>query len=223
MQPLFDPDRHEPLDVTPWDANVAAQAIHTIVVDVMDATRDGLWPSHPQEDGAPGDCPTLFRGAAGILWALSYLADEGVIPMDERIPRWISALPGRYAAQPYGGDVVPSYFLGESGILLLNLRMQPSRDLADRLFASVERNIHNPALEALWGAPGTVLAAIFAYELTAEPRWRDLIVANLDALQQTWLRDDSLDCDVWTQDLYGRTGVRLGAAHGFAGMLSAPP
>lgn len=217
MRPLFDPDRHEPLDVTPWDAHIVREAIHTIVADAMTAARDGLWPSHPQEDGAPDDCPTLFRGACGILWALSHLADEGVIPSDERIPRWISALPGRYAAQPVTGDVVPSYFLGESGILLLNLRMQPSRELADRLFASVERNIHNPTLEALWGAPGTVLAAIFAYELTAEPRWRDLILANLDALQQTWLRDDTLGCDVWTQDLYGRTHVRLGAAHGFAG------
>jgi hypothetical protein len=221
MHRLFDPERHEALVDAQWDAGVAKGAIDVIVADVLNATRDGLWPSHALEDGALSDGRTLYMGAAGVIWGLSYLANQGGIAEDDRFIEWALALPDRYRAEPDTGSVVPSYFLGEAGVLLLALRAQRRPEWEDRLFAAVEGNLHNPTREALWGAPGTALAAVFAHELTGAERWRDLFLANMEALTHTWQRHEGDDCDLWTQDLYGEKQRMLGAAHGFAGNVFA--
>jgi hypothetical protein len=214
---LFDPDRHEPLEAVSWDASVARGAIAAIAADAMTAARDGLWPSHPLDEGWQDGARTLYVGAAGVIWALSHLVREGAIAEDDRLSTWAAALPAHYEASPDTGSTVPSYFLGEAGVLLLALRAQRRADWSDRLYAAVESNVSNPTLEALWGAPGTILAAVGAYELTAEPRWRDLALANLETLTDSWQRNGSADCDLWTQDLYGEKRALIGAAHGFAG------
>ena len=73
----------------------------------------------------------------------------------------------------------------------------------------------------------TDVGGIYAYvmlqcfELTGEERFRHAVLRNLDYLTKTWLRAESCDCDLWTQDLYGKTGPLLGAAHGFAGNVFA--
>jgi hypothetical protein len=64
---------------------------------------------------------------------LSYLASEGAIDRDSRFADWALALPERYAQAPDTGAVVPSYFLGESGVLLTALRARPEGAWLDRL------------------------------------------------------------------------------------------
>ncbi len=78
---LFEPDRHEALGDTAWDASRAREAIQSIVRDVeQNRLPDGHWPLHPLDD--EGDVPRagfkgLYLGSAGVLWALWYLQREG--------------------------------------------------------------------------------------------------------------------------------------------------
>ena len=79
-------------------------------------------------------------------------------------------------------------------------------------------NLHNPVREALWGNPGTVLAAIHLAEATGEARWQALVQEAAEAL----LAEMEIDADTgtwsWVQNLYGRPPVRyLGGGHGFVG------
>jgi hypothetical protein len=218
---LFAPERHEALIDDAWDASVAASAIREIVADTLAASRDGAWPAHPLDDDAPAGGSSVYLGAAGVLYGLADLASRGVIDADPRCVAWTSALPERYAAAPDTGAVVPSYLLGEAGVLLAALHAQPRPDWADRLYATIAANIDNPTLEALWGAPGTMLAAVFAFEMSAEERWRTLFRANVAALTREWRRHEGDDFELWTQDLYGKKRRLLGAGHGYAGNVFA--
>jgi hypothetical protein len=218
---LFDAARHETLTDDAWDARAVDAALRDIVDDALRATRDGLWTAHPLDDDVPDDGASLYTGAAGVLWGLSYLANEGAIDRDSRFAEWAVQLPQRYAAAPDTGSVVPSYLLGESGVLLTALRARCDAAWLDRLEAVVASNAENPTLEALWGAPGTMIAAVFAHELTGESRWAEIYRANAAALLRTWRRHDDDDCDLWTQDLYGKRMRYLGPGHGFAGNVYA--
>jgi hypothetical protein len=218
---LFEPARHDRLTEDDWDSSAADAAIRGIVEDTLRASRDGLWRGHPLDEDLPDDGASLYTGGAGVLWGLSYLAQEGAIDRDSRFADWSLRLPERYAATPDTGSVVPSYLLGESGVLLTALRARPERAWLDRLEVVVASNVDNPTLEALWGAPGTMLAAVFAHELTGDARWADLYRANAAALQRTWQRHDDDGCDLWTQDLYGKRVRYLGPGHGFAGNVYA--
>lgn len=100
MQRLFDPERHEALVDAQWDAGVAKGAIEAIVVDVLNAARDGLWPTHALEDDGLDEGRTLYMGAAGVIWGLSYLASQGAIAEDDRFVEWALALPDRYRQRP---------------------------------------------------------------------------------------------------------------------------
>jgi hypothetical protein len=214
---LFDPHRHETLAGARWDAGVVRAAIDGIVSETLAATRDGFWPAHPLDEGAKDDSRTLYMGAAGVLWGLSYLAREGAIASDARYTDWALALPDKYRDAPDTLQIVPSYFIGETGVLLVALRARYSSELAERLLSAVRSNAHNPTLEALWGAPGSALAAVFAHELTGEERWRAAYLENALALEGTWHAPAGHGYETWLQDLYGKKRRLLGAAHGFAG------
>jgi len=72
--------------------------------------------------------------------------------------------------------------------------------------------------EALWGNPGTVLAAIHMAEATGEARWIALVRKAADVLQAEMEIDADTGTWLWVQNLYGRPPVRyIGAGHGFAG------
>ncbi|HEY5008721.1 MAG TPA: hypothetical protein VII42_11995 [Caulobacteraceae bacterium] len=82
MTALFDPDRHEALTDRAWDSGVVAEAIVRIVAEThAAASPEGHWPEHPT-DAAEGEPPPmgLYFGAAGVAWALDYLAREGAAP-----------------------------------------------------------------------------------------------------------------------------------------------
>ena len=93
--------------------------------------------------------------------------------------------------------------------------------MADRLWEVVRSNIPNPTNEALWAAPGTMLAAWHLWQATGEARWRVLFLENVEQVWRTWLYDEKAQVHLWTQDLGGSVVQYLGAGHGFAGNACA--
>ena len=219
---LFEPDRHEALCDTAWDASRAREAIQSIVHDIeRNRLAEGHWPLHPLDD--EGDEPRggfkgLYLGCAGVLWALWYLQREGAVELGSDPREGIRQVDAAYQADPDTGKIVPSYYMGEVGILLVRWRLTGSTVATDRLYASIKSNIQNPANEAYWAAPGTMVAAWHLWQATGEGRWRDLFLQNVEQLWQAWVFDARAQCHLWTQLLEDGKAVQyLGAAHGFAG------
>lgn len=218
---LFAPDRHEALCSSAWDDSRARAEVAAIVLDIeRHRLADGQWRVHPLDD--EGDRPRsgfkgLYLGSAGVLWALWYLQRQGAVELDGDPIEGIQRADAAYRADPDTGQVVPSYYLGEVGVLLVLWRLTGSREAAERLHAAVRSNIGNPTNEALWAAPGTMVAAWHLWEATGEQHWRDLFLENVEQLWRTWVFDAKAQCHLWTQDLYGDIVQYLGAAHGFAG------
>lgn len=228
---LHDPTRHEALTGAPWSAVAARGAIQAITDDLCAQFDPAtLWPSHPREREAkdkPVPQPMLYNGAAGVVWALQRLRIQGgarvdldlepiVAGLHEHSRHWITSNESESA----------SYFLGHSAVLLLQWRQGRSQVVADELFTLVEGNLENKALEALWGSPGTLVAALHmleANEGTAEAqRWQALFRRGVALLgnQMVAVRlmaQPQREVWIWKQDLYGRTAQYIGAGHGFAG------
>jgi lantibiotic modifying enzyme len=97
----------------------------------------------------------------------------------------------------------------------------PSPAIADRLAASIAANASHPSMELLWGAPGTMHAALAMYEATGEGRWADLFRNDARTLAASFAYVPAARCRLWTQDLYGQHPQYIGAGHGFAGNASA--
>jgi hypothetical protein len=118
---LFESARHEPLLDAKWDAAQAEEAIRAIVVDLADALgSDIVWPVHPLDADEPTPRhKTLYLGAAGTLWAMWYLHRERAVDLRCEPADLIERVHPAYLAEPDSGEVVPSYFLGEVGVLLI--------------------------------------------------------------------------------------------------------
>ena len=222
---LFDPDRHEALGDAAWDEDRVRAAIRDIARDTeRERLPAGHWPVHPLDDEGEGlrtGFKSLYLGSAGVLWALWTLQREGAVQLGSDPAGEIQAVHAAYLAEPDSGEVVPSYFLGEVGILLVQWRLTRSATVADRLWEVVRSNIPNPTNEALWAAPGTMLAAWHLWQATGEARWRELLLENLEQVWRTWLFDEKAQVHLWTQDMHGKVVQYLGAGHGFAGNACA--
>ena len=222
MNGLFDPARHEPLQAAPWDEAAARDAIGRIADSALAAWEPGLgWRAHPLDDPeAPNDrFLNLYFGAGGVIWALRHLELRGAIEALPDFAPFVATL--REANRPLLADShhgSASCLFGDAGLDLLHWTLQPDPALGQRLFATVQGNLHNLAREALWGNPGTVLAAIHMAEATGEARWTALVCEAADVLQDEMEIDPDTGTWLWVQNLYGRPPVRyIGAGHGFAG------
>lgn len=217
---LFDPDRHETLCASAWDAPRVQDTIRAIVRDIEHQRLPaGHWPVHPLDDEGENlrtGFKSLYLGSAGVLWALWFLQRQGAADLTIDPIAGIEQADAAYQAEPDAGQVLPAYNVGEVGILLLRWRLTGSDAVADRLYAAVRSNIGNPTNEALWGASGTMLAAWYLRQATAQQRWRDLFLDNVDQLWRTWHFDEKAQCHLWTQDMDGKVQY-FGAGHGFAG------
>ena len=219
---LFDPARHGPVRDRQWDASEAHDAITRIATAAeaeFDAARLG-WKAHPLDgDDTPDAVPAhLYSGAAGVIWALRHLAAQGAIKVNTDFTANIAGLPKRAEAalaQERHGSA--SYLLGQSGALLLQWTATRQASTADALFEVVRSNLRNPVLEALWGSPGTLIAAIQMAEATGESRWSALLQQGMQILLDAMHIDPDTGIWIWTQDLYGRQQRLLGAGHGFVG------
>lgn len=218
---LYDPARHEPVCADRWDPERARGAISAIATELQDAyDPHEFWPLHPLEDADPAQMPpqkNLYFGAAGNAWALWYLGQQGLVALRLDPAQIVERAHEAYLSVPDTGEVVPSMFLGETGILLVRWLLTQSARAAERLAAAIKKNRGNPVNEALWGAPGTMMGAFHMHRWSRDALWQELFVADAEELLDGWLPSPHADCPLWTQDLYGSVVQLLGAGHGFAG------
>ncbi|AUX22793.1 lanthionine synthetase C-like protein [Sorangium cellulosum] len=233
MTALFDRDRHEPLAGPVWDAGAARAAMERIVEDARKAfAPDGLWPIHPAdaEDGESGPLTSLYFGAAGVVWALDHLAREGAVgpgptfaehlaDIEVRNRQFLESEPLRVALG--AGWQTRSWLLGDAGVFFTRWKAAAEEAVLPALAEVIARNTHDPALELMWGAPGTMLPALSLHRSTGAACWADLYRAGARALEGSLAHDERLGADVWTQDLYGSRVRYLGAVHGLAGNACA--
>ena len=80
---MFDTARHVPLRAAEWVASEAQAAIDDIVADALSQfDKVTFWPGHPQDEGIPVGETSIYCGAAGVIWALTYLARTGATRHD---------------------------------------------------------------------------------------------------------------------------------------------
>jgi hypothetical protein len=212
---LYDPAQFERLTEEPWDAGRVEDGIAAIVADADAAfDPDALWPAH-EWDGWEEPLPmkNLYVGAAGVIWALDALRRRGHVETSLDLAAAASRTLELARAEP-DSTADPHYhpaalLTGETGPLLIAFRLAPDRALADDLHALVRANVTNPTDDVMWGAPGTLLAALALGEWTGEPRWEEAARETATALLAR-RGDDGL----WRQDDDYRG---LGTLHGAAG------
>jgi len=218
--------RHEPLIEAVWNPDRAHEAIESIVSDTHARfDRQTLWPVHPLDgmsDARTEPFRMLYFGAAGVIWALDYLNAVGATAIRRDYTEALIDLAAANRGQlQLRAPQTNSYLMGDVGIQLVQWRLTPATALADQIFHAVEANITNPARELMWGAPGTMLAALFMYESSREERWKEVYLRSADQLVSEWKMNAAHNCYIWTQDLYGQSSTYLGAVHGFAANVFA--
>jgi lantibiotic modifying enzyme len=223
---LYRPEAFEQLTDAPWDEARVRAAIRAIVEDADEHVRGPklLWPVDDW-DGWHGTSPmkNLYVGTAGVVWALDELRRRGLAETKVDLGDIAARTLELFRARPdfMKGMKLPStpeaaLLTGESGILLSLWRVVPSAETADDLHARVRANVDNEADELMWGSPGTMVAAHQMYEWTGEERWREAWNDSADALLARRGTNG-----LWTQRLYGRETVGLGAPHGLVGNVLA--
>lgn len=211
----------------PWDEAIVREAIEKICADALaHFDRERLWNVHPSDEWARDGDTTLYWGATAVIWALDRLRREGAIGSGGNFAEMLPLLLDRnrtgFAQMiPYlGMDTSQASFLvGDVGVLLLWMRLAPDAETADALHARISANLALPALELMWGIPGTMLACKFAHEMTGERRWRQLFLLQAEKLLAEL--EETPEGPMWTQELYLSRFRFLGLVHGLAGNMLA--
>jgi hypothetical protein len=221
---LYAADEFEPLTDEPWDDDQVRAAIRAVVADADAAyDPDGLWPANEWDVwGSSPPLKALYGGAGGVIWALDALSRRGyaesgidlAAAAERTLDLWREAPDLAEAEIELPAARESSLLCGEAGLLLVNWRLTPRADLADRLLQRVRENRDNEFEELLWGSPGTLLAARAMHGWTGEERWLEAWRESAEALMGR--RD--LD-GLWTQQLYGKAQRLLGPAHGLVGIV----
>jgi hypothetical protein len=224
---LYEARRHAALTSIVWNAQAAYAAIQEIVTDA--ATRFDaqlFWPAHPLDEYIPNGATGLYWGAIGVIWAMEFLTREGAadhgLDFAPVLPGLLEANRREFAAVAPMLGIEPrraSYLFGDVPALLLMMRVASDAGVADELHRRIEENLDLPLLEVMWGAAGTMLACVFAAEMTGEDRWRTLYLAQARRLLADLEETDR--GPLWTQSLYGQTRRFLGPVHGYAGNMQA--
>ncbi|HEU5243015.1 MAG TPA: lanthionine synthetase LanC family protein, partial [Gaiellaceae bacterium] len=198
---LYEPTQFEPLIEEPWIPARVEDAIAAIVSDADAAfDQEVLWPAH-QWDARDQPLPlqSLYAGAAGVIWALDELRRRGRAETSLDLAAAATrTLELKRAAPDFAWDEhyhPASLFCGETGPLLVAIRLAPEPALADELLGLVRANVANRTDDISWGMPGTILAALAMHEWTAEERW--LQVARESAVALRACRGED---GLWRQD-----------------------
>ena len=219
---LYDPSRHEPLRELRWDESEALAAIERIVDDTEARfTEDRYWSPHPLDcdDEADRDriATPLYHGACGVFWALNYLEAVGAVRLRRNYGAELDRLLecnrtwlGKSAKRERA-----SFMMGDTPIRLMSFGTEETLTAENELAHLIAGNTRHPSRELMWGAPGTLLAALFLYERTGGVRWADLFRSAADALWSQLEWSPRYRCSYWTQHLHGWRCTYLGAVHGF--------
>jgi hypothetical protein len=78
----------------------------------------------------------------------------------------------------FGGTGVRVVLMGDIALLLLAYDLAPTEALADRIEELIRGNMRHPARELMWGAPGTMLVALFLARHTHDERWSELFLRD---------------------------------------------
>jgi lantibiotic modifying enzyme len=225
MTELYKPEAFEPLTDTPWNEVRVADGIQAIVEAAESAFDDErLWPAGQWERWqTPLPLKSLYVGAAGIVWALHALRSRG--RADGRLDlanaiadtheAWMSA-PDLMRDTELPSTAEAALLTGESGILLTAWLIEPTPDRADRLHDRIRENARNEAIEVMWGAPGTMLAAAELHRRTGEERWADAWRESARNVLESREADA-----LWTSKLYGELRRSLTPPHGVVGNIHA--
>ena len=224
---LHDPARHESLADVAWDERRARATLERIVRDTAQAfTPTRWWPPHPHDFEAADDrtapATPLYYGAAGVVWALRYLRAVGAADAPSYAGHLDALLlANRQWLAAMGDAAAGSYLMGDLPIEMMAWDEAPAAARADRIAALIEANIDHPARELMWGAPGSLLAAAFMQRRAGEERWARLFRRIASHLRGQLQWSPAHECQVWTQDLYGRHSRYLDAVHGFVATACA--
>ena len=207
---LFENERHLALKEKNWDEDIVKGIIREIIDSTIEAYSEiNFWGEEARK--------SLYFGATGTLWGLIKVSDFLEKKLPFRFKQTTESFYEAYISSPDTEEVVPSFFLGESGILLLKLKYHYNKEDADRLYKVCNENIQNPTLETLWGAPGTMLAAFHMLSFNKDDRWVKIINDSADFLITTLKTSIKNGERIWEQDLYGRQVHYVGAGHGYFG------
>lgn len=219
---LYEPARHEPLRPLSWDEGQVRAIIERIVRDTEARfTEDRYWPLHPldregEEEAAQVETP-LYHGACGVFWALHYLQDVGVATLSRSYAAELDQLLVRNRA--WLGESAEreraSFMMGDTPIRMMSHGREQTEEIESALDTLIAGNLDHPARELMWGAPGTLLAALFLHERTGKQRWADLFRLTAARLWSQLEWSPQHQCSCWTQNLYGRRSIYLDAVHGF--------
>jgi hypothetical protein len=203
---LWDKERHVPLQKKTWNEILVRDTVSDIFEKTIEAYNpDLLWPTAADEDANITCNKTLYNGALGTLWSLNEISLHLNRPLkNEGLDKHalIEIIYQKYMTEPDTLEIVPSYCVGETGILLHRYQLNVEEATAQRLFDVIESNIKNETLEMLWGSSGTMLAASFMFEWTKQEKWKQLFLRNVDYLIESLKKFISKGERIWTQDLY---------------------
>jgi lantibiotic modifying enzyme len=164
----------------------------------------------------------MYCGAAGVIFAIDRLVRTGVDAARYDFRPYLDDLERRnLALAPMWGHGAEGLLMGRAGQLLLRHRLSPSPAVEEALAASIAGNAENPALDLLWGAPGTMHAALDVHERTGEARFAALFRRGARALAAALVEVEAPGCRMWASAMGGAQRIEVGAAHGFAGAASA--
>jgi lantibiotic modifying enzyme len=224
---LYRPESFEPLTDEGWNEERVRSGIAAIVSDADDAyDPQSLWPAN-EWDAWQSATPLkdLYAGAAGVVWALDALRRRGHAETRLDLAAAAARALELWRVEPdltAGSELelpstpASSLLCGESGILLVAWRLEPSAELADALLERVRENVANEAEELMWGSPGTLLAAHAMHGWTWEERWAEAWRESAEALRSRRDADG-----VWEQQLYGSRRRFIGPVHGLVGNVLA--
>jgi Lanthionine synthetase C-like protein len=218
---LYRPEAFEPLTDTEWSEEKARAGIREIVADTEAAFRGPklFWRAH-EWDGWHSTSPmkNLYVGTAGVLWALHRLEWQGYAESSLDLQELAATNVELFRRRPdyMKGIELPTpregaLLTGETGVLLTGRRLG-LHDFDDDLYALVRANIDNEAEEVMWGAPGTLFAALAMCDMTNEDRWRRARDETTTALLARRNEDGS-----WTQRIHGEDYRGLTPPHGLVG------
>ena len=218
---IYDPTRHETLQPLTWSEDQARLAIREIVADAEERfSPEHYWAPHPRDTDGAAAAPftPLYMGALGMFWALQHLRDLGAARLSRDYTPYLERVQAdnrRWLGDQYEASR-GAYLMGDTPFLFMRHLADPGNtQLRDQLEQLIADNLEHPARELMWGAPGTMLAALFLYQRTGEERWvhQFRLTARKLWTQLQW--SEEFACRYWTQDLYGRRSTYLDAVHGF--------